>query len=244
MALSVSYPHHRISLEPKPLSAIVIWAIADHVRRQIEPRRHLAKLEFAGIVPRLEVLRINGRDLPLRWEFDQQIMDDEGRDALGVTETDVTLPGNILIGINGVLIGDRDDLKQSTLAHELGHAIFDGPAMLARLDKASVPAFASVPLNDQHLVPRAGSKAIDWREFRANEFMGGLLVPRTLLQRVLIRRAIAFKLPLIARDEDAPVIRKPVDSMRWEELMIDLADHFGVSASFIETRIRRYGLSG
>jgi hypothetical protein len=38
------------------------------------------------------------------------------------------------------LIGDRDDLKRSTLVHELGHALFDGPSMLRQ---ASQPAFAA-----------------------------------------------------------------------------------------------------
>ena len=83
---------------------------------------------------------------------------------------------------------------------------------------------------------------MDWREFRANEFMAALLTPRVLLQRELLRRAIALGLPLRDAGEDHPVLSAAGDPMRVEELLLDLAERFGVSASFIEYRLHRYSL--
>jgi hypothetical protein len=83
---------------------------------------------------------------------------------------------------------------------------------------------------------------MDWREFRANEFMGALLAPRALLHRELVRRAIGLSLPLRDAGEDQPVLGKAGDPMRIEELLFDLAERFGVSASFIEYRLHRYSL--
>ena len=75
------------------------------------------------------------------------------------------------------------------------------------LRRAGQPAFALVTPDEEHLAkPVRGRGGIDWREFRANEFMGALLAPRTLLHRELIRRAIALDLPLRDAGEDQPVL--------------------------------------
>jgi hypothetical protein len=72
--------------------------------------------------------------------------------------------------------------------------------------------------------------------------MGALLAPRTLLHRELVRRAIVLGLPLRDVGEDQPVLRKGGDPVRVEALLFDLAERFGVSASFIEYRLHRYKL--
>ena len=111
----------------------------------------------------------------------------------------------MLISLNAEMIAERDYLKRSTLAHELGHALFDGPSMLRQ---AGQRAFAMVTPDEGHLAePARGRGGMDWREFRANEFMGALLAPRVLLQRELVRRAIALGLPLRDAGEDHPVLR-------------------------------------
>jgi hypothetical protein len=146
----------------------------------------------------------------------------------------------LLISLNAALIAERDYLRRSTLVHELGHALFDGPSMLRR---AGQPAFAMVTPDEEHLAkPARGRGGIDWREFRANEFMGALLAPRALLHRELVRRAIVLGLPLRDVGEHHPVLRTDGDPVRVEELLFDLAERFGVSASFVEYRLHRYQL--
>jgi Zn-dependent peptidase ImmA (M78 family) len=183
-------------------------------------------------------MSVNGIEIVTQWDLDRSVRDGKGRDVLGVTEADPALPGVLLISLNAELIAERDYLKRSTLAHELGHALFDGPSMLRQ---AGQPAFAMVTPDEEHLV-KPGCKPMDWREFRANEFMGALLAPRALLHRELVRRAIALRLPLRDTGENQPVLRAAGDPIRIEELLFDLAERFGVSASFIEYRLHRYAL--
>ena len=240
MTLQVGYPYDRRSLEPRPLKAREIWSIAEQVRQQfLRPRpRHC--LDLDRLVRAARRILVNGIEIVAHWDLDRSVRDGKGREALGVTEADPALPGVLLISLNADLIAGRDYLKRSTLAHELGHALFDGPSMLRQ---AGQPAFAMVTPDEEHLVkPTRGRGGMDWREFRANEFMGALLAPRAPLHRELVRRAIALSLPLRDAGEDQPVLCKAGDPVRVEELLFDLAERFGVSASFIEYRLHRYTL--
>jgi len=240
MTIRVSYPHDARSMEPLPLKAQDLWIIADEVRSQVMPRRPTPCMDMARLVRAAQRCVINGQDIIAHWDLNRNIRDNRGRDALGVTEADPALPGSLLISLNAELIADRDYLRRSTLAHELGHALFDGPAMLRQLRR---PAFSIVTANEDHLAASTGKAGrIDWREFRANEFMGALLAPRSLLHRELVRRAIALGLPLHNVDDDQPVLRRRADPIRVEELLFDLGERFGVSASFIEYRLHRYKL--
>ena len=118
--------------------------------------------------------------------------------------------------------------------------MFDGPSMLRQ---AGQPAFAMVTPDEWHLTePARGAAGIDWREFRANEFMGALLAPRALLNRELVRRAIAFGLPVRDVGAEEPILAASGNFDRMEGLLIDLGERFGVSATFIEYRLRRYAL--
>jgi hypothetical protein len=83
---------------------------------------------------------VNGIAITTHWDVDCSVHDRQGREALGVTEADPAVPGVVLISLNAGVIGDRDYLKRSTLVHELGHALFDGPSMLRQ---AGQPAFAA-----------------------------------------------------------------------------------------------------
>jgi hypothetical protein len=222
------------------LKAREIWSVAEQVRRQLRARRPIPCLDLERLVRATKKMSVNGIEIVTQWDLDRSVRDGKGREALGVTEADPALPGVLLISLNADLIAGRDYLKRSTLAHELGHALFDGPSMLRQ---AGQPAFAMVTPDEEHLVkPTPGRGAMDWREFRANEFMGALLAPRALLHRELIRRAIALSLPLRDTGEDQPVLHATGDPMRVEQLLFDLAERFGVSASFIEYRLHRYAL--
>ena len=240
MTLRVSYRHDRRSMEPRPLKAQEIWRIADAVRQQFLPRRPVLCVDIDRLVRAAQKILVNGIEIAAHWDLNRSVRDAKGCDALGVTEADPALPGALLISLNAEFIAGRDYLKRSTLAHELGHALFDGPSMLRQ---AGQPAFALVTPDEEHLAkPVSGRRGMDWREFRANEFMAALLTPRVLLQRELLRRAIAHSLPLRDAGEDHPVLSAAGDPARVEELLFDLADRFGVSASFIEYRLHRYEL--
>lgn len=240
MTLRVAYPHDRRSMEPRPLNAREIWGIADEVRQQFLPRRSVLCIDIARLVRAAQKILVNGTEITAHWDLNRSVQDATGRDALGVTEADPALPGTLLISLNAEFIAGRDYLKRSTLAHELGHALFDGPSMLRQ---AGQRAFALVTPDEEHLAkPSRGRGGMDWREFRANEFMAALLTPRALLQRELIRRAIALGLPVRDTGEDHPVLSAAGDPIRVEELLFELAERFGVSATFIEYRLHRYDL--
>ena len=240
MRLEVVYPYDRSSLEPRPMKAQQIWSVAEQVRRQLVLRRTSPCLDLERLIRAAKSMVVNGIAIATHWDFERSVHDGQGREALGVTEADPALPGIVLISLNAEMIAERDYLKRSTLAHEFGHALFDGPSMLRQ---AGQPAFAMVTPDEGHLATTTrGRGGMDWREFRANEFMGALLAPRPLLHRELVRRAIALSLPLLDAGEDQPVLRAGGDPNRSEELLLDLAERFGVSPSFIEYRLRRYDL--
>lgn len=238
MTLRIAYPHDRRSLEPRALKAREIWGLAGEVRRQVLGGRREVRLDIERVVRAAQRMLVNGSEMAAHWDLERRVRDGAGREALGVTEADPALPGALLISLNGELIAGRDYLKRSTLAHELGHALFDGPSMLRQ---AGQRAFAGVmPDAEDHEKPAPGG--VDWREFRANEFMAALLTPRGLLQREVLRRAIALGLPVREAGEEHPVLGAGGDPVRVEELLLDLGERFGVSASFIEYRLQRYGL--
>lgn len=240
MTLDIVFPHVGSSLEPRPMKAQEIWSVADQVRRQLTRRPQVPCLDLDRLTRASAGMRVNGITIAAHWDFERSIRDSRGRDALGVTEADPAVPGIVLISLNAELIAERDYLKRSTLAHEFGHAVFDGPSMLRQAGK---PAFAMVTPDEGHLETAVrGRNGMDWREFRANEFMGALLVPRLLLHRELVRHSIALGLALRDAGESQPVLDKKSDPSRVEGLLIDLGERFGVSATFIEYRLHRYGL--
>jgi hypothetical protein len=240
VTLEITYPYVGAGREPLPMKAQQIWSVAHQVRRQLTPRPNVPLLDLERVTRATKTMRVNGVAVSMHWDLQRTIHDRSGCEALGVTEADPGVPGTVIISVNGELIADRDYLLRSTVAHEFGHAVFDGPSMLRQAGK---PAFSMVTPDESHLETAApGRKGTDWREFRANEFMGALLVPRSVLQRELVRHSVASGLALFDAGESEPVIRKTSDPSRIEGLLIDLGERFGVSATFIEYRLHRYGL--
>ena len=100
-----------------------------------------------------------------------------GEEVLAVTEYDRASPDCVLVSVNGPMLKGRDTLIRSTVAHEFGHVVFDAPGWVL-----IPPAPADARLT------AFGTKR-DPREVRANEFMGALLVPPSLL-RVDLQRSV------------------------------------------------------
>jgi hypothetical protein len=240
MALQVSYPCMRPTMEPRAMRATEIWLVADQVRHQLTRGRPLRRLAIEQLRRDTCNMIVNGIPLKAHWDLDRSVRDGVGREALGVTEADRAVPGALLISLNGSLIGDREYLMRSTVAHELGHMLFDGPAMLRRDGRERL---AMVTLDEGHLSrpPRTNGQ-IDWREFRANEFMGALLVPSGLLHRAATNVAIGLGMRLLEGQSALPLIDASRDAERFEHLVLDLGEQFGVSADFISYRLRRYAL--
>jgi hypothetical protein len=85
---------------------------------------------------------------------------------------------------------------------------------------------------------------MDWREWRADEFMGAFLVPPAAMRKALLPRAseagIRFRWR-IKGGAPMPVLACGPDGL---ELMADeLAQVFGVSPTFIGVRLRKYGFA-
>ena len=249
--LVLDYPHHRPSYAPKRLKAESIWAIADAARTQVSGNAQRARVEISQIIKRTRHLVVNGIAFETHWELDHPVIDDTGQPVAGAVEYDESYPSAALISINSELLRGRDDLACSTVAHELGHTIFDTPSWIQHTANGAnspvvVPThhFQSAVYEDTYL-DRMPASAIDWCEWRANEFMGGFLAPRSLLHRHLHKQAAGLKVPLVEgpTTTDLPVVnerRAGIDAI--EALLIELAEIFGLSIEFIRVRLRKYQL--
>ena len=242
------YPHHLPSREPRRLRTAEIWRVGEDARARIcaNPRR--PKVEVAQLIARSARLEVNGLAFDTHWECGQAVADEAGQPVLGATEHDQSVPDAAMIYVNAPEIGDRDDLARSTALHELGHAVFDAPAWIERARTKG----RSATWPTRRLLVDAGPEVspdptpIDWREWRANEFMGAFLTPRALLHKHLVRHAGELGLPLTgsATPADAlPVVDgSHLGFERMETLAIELAETFGVSIAFMLVRLRKYGL--
>jgi len=249
--LVLDYPHLRPSFAPKRLKAESIWAVADAARVQVCSNALRPKVEIAQIISRTRHLVVNGIAFETHWELDHPVIDDTGQPVAGAVEYDESYPSAALISINCDLLRGRDDLASSTAAHELGHAIFDTPSWIQHAANGSKhpPAVQMHHFQqaeyEETRIDRLPASAIDWCEWRANEFMGAFLTPRTLLHRHMHKRAAALKVPLIeaATADSLPVVnerRAGTDAL--EALLVELAEIFGVSIEFIRVRLRKYQL--
>ena len=242
--VTATFPSVSSTGEARPLPARAIWVIARDVRRQICGGLWAKPFPADTLIRRVEVLVVNTIRLAPVWDCRNEVHDEQGRPVAGACEYDSDSPGNIYLSLNPAVIGERPDLAASTAAHELGHAVFDGPASVIacrRVSRHVTPDEgrfdAAVPKNEEY-----------WSEYRANEFMGGLLAPPDLLHRAMVMRAPEVGIALINGSGHAGKPGYPViDGRRWDvaaqdALLDDLAGMFGVSPAFIWVRLRKYRL--
>ena len=115
---------------------------------------------------------------------------------MGVTEYDKASPRCVMVSVNGPMLANAETLLRSTIAHEIGHVVFDAPGWIL------VPP--AVPVSSNYT---SSPRTRDPRELRANEFMGALLVPPSLLRVDLQRKAKRQRLPASAAAIDRDVRR-------------------------------------
>jgi hypothetical protein len=236
MAISVEYPSFT-SGEPVRLSAEAIRTLGADLRRRMLGFA-IRPVEPADLFRRAARLRVNGLPLRLVWDAEHPVHDEAGAAVLGVCEHDPQEPGEVTISLNSDLLEGRPELLRSTAAHELGHAIFDMPAAM---NGEMARAFRS------RTEGRVTGEPIDWREWRADEFMGAFLAPRRQITRAFMREASAIGASIAWRggDSDAPTPCMKASRNGWsaiEAIVTALAGEFGLSESFIAVRLRKYGM--
>ena len=235
MVVQVEYPCFA-SREPRRLAANSVGAVATALRQRLVGV--VARpLDVDALMRRTKRLQVNGRVLNVAWDIDHSVHDDGGEAVLGVCEHDPAEPGTVMISLNGEVLQDQPELLRSTAVHELGHAVFDMPAALTA---GSARAFRS------GLKAPAKDAPIDWREWRADEFMGAFLAPKRQLARAFAREASALGATIrwnVVDEIPTPCIAaKEVGGSEIDAIACALAEEFGVSESFMGVRFRKYRL--
>ncbi len=232
MEILVRYPADPATAAPRLFSPQQVWAVARQVRRQLGLKGgDIVSADM--LMARVRAVDINGRRFAICWEADFEVHDDDEQAVLGVCETVVDNPGVAHVLINGPRLAGRPDLLASTAAHELGHVIFDMPGGHRHYRAVTRSAGALL----------AAERIAEWR---TNEFMGGLLVEPAPLHRDLLRCAREERLRLVRAPHygrpGSPVVDARNDPDALAGVVAVLAEGFGVSESFIDTRLRRYRL--
>lgn len=239
MPIQVAYPHHHETGAAKSLSLATVRAVAAQVRAQLPgipgDRLALNAGDLAVAVGRIEA---NRRRVSVVWYLAEDLYDEAGLPALGACQVEPDEPGIVYVLINRRMTADRPELAASTAAHELGHVIFDVPAMLgqpgSRFRTATTPA--------------TFDRATFASERRANEFMGALLVPAARLHTRLLAYARCEGLRLTRAlnwgRPASPVLARGNPPEAVAGIIAALAGDFGVSDRFISVRLEQYGLIG
>lgn len=212
----------------------------------------------------IDRLKINGIDFSLEVSTECEVHDEHGNHVFGICEYDPGVPNTAMVCVSPIGEKLSELLALSTLAHELGHAVFDapgwimdgskGPGLFDALESSSQRAYRTTTPDSEHLakVPTAPAAVlateVHFAELRANEFMGSLLVPRQLLNAAAEELALEHNVHTHrgpSLDPEIPGTRlhftatNPAD---MELLNRALAMRFGVNPRFIEVRLQRYGL--
>jgi len=223
-----------------------------------------------NVLRSIERMNVNGISFALWVGVDQPVTDEDGNAVLGVCEfdPDASMDAAVL-SVTHVCEIASPELVLSTFAHELGHAVFDAPAWIHEAaqgaglfddpELTARKAYRTTTPDAEHLskpkpAPVQNTElevSIRFAEFRANEFMGSLLVPRQHLMRSVEVLAEQHKVT-IARspslDPDFPGIGMTLSAKSsfgldgMDPLLKALATRFGVTPKFIRVRMDRYGL--
>ncbi|MBN8957108.1 MAG: ImmA/IrrE family metallo-endopeptidase [Rhizobiales bacterium] len=236
MTIRAAYRHSRPTAAPARLSAAEVWSVARAVRGQLAIERAERKLELGNVAERVAQLEINDIMFDVAWDLEHEVLNVAGKPVMGVTEYDKASPDCVMVSVNGPMLAGTEPLLRSTIAHELGHVVFDAPGWV-RVPPAAPAYSATAPAHKQG----------DPRETRANEFMGALLVPPTLARIDLQRQAKRQRLPASVRPSSIVPGAIAFDALRLdreaiEEVIFELAERYGVSTSFLRVRLDRYDL--
>ena len=230
----VAYRHSKFTAAPERLSPAEVWAVAREVRSQLVADRFQRALAIESVVGELFQLEINGIAFEVDWDLDHDVLKPGGKQVLGVTEYDKASPDCVMVSINGPLLRKAETLLRSTIAHELGHVVFDAPGWIL------IPP-------DTRVCSGYSRNTRDPGEARANEFMGALLVPMSLLRVDFQRQAKRLRFAPSGRPSvvvaGAPAYdAQHLDGDSVAEAIFALTERYRVSESFLRVRLERYDL--
>ncbi len=237
--ITASFRHFALTYEPVQLSNREIWGVAHQVRNQLLDSPLDRRLDLSAVEEKAARFEVNGIRYGVLWDFEHDVRNAADRQVMGVTEYHDATPLHVLVSINGPRLKESETLLRSTVAHELGHVVFDAPGWLAVRGDAFVQA-------SSEFNPGPAAKW-DPKEVRANEFMGALLAPAPLMRVDWLRLVKRNRLPLSAKPSQvitgAPAIDgAALDPEAAMELMYGLGELYGVSSDFIRVRLARYDL--
>ena len=236
--ITACFRHSALTHEPMLLSNREVWAVAQQVRNRCCRDPLHRRLDLSGVEELAGRFEVNGIRFEVLWDFDHDVRNSEDMEVLGVTEYHDATPLHVLVSINGPRLRPAENLLRSTVAHELGHVVFDAPGWLALRGEAFMQVASEIS-------PRPWTQ---WNpmETRANEFMGALLVPASLIRVDWLRLAKRNRLPLSERPSQvilgAPAVGRSLDPDAAMELMFELGELYGVSGDFIRVKLARYDL--
>ena len=247
---------------PKFIKHVEIEAIAALARQQLVGSG-VDAIAF-DTLRQIDRLKINGIDFALEVSTDCEVHDEDGNHVFGACEYDPYAPDTAMVCVSPVGEKLSELLALSTLAHELGHAVFDapgwimdggkGPGLFDALEPVVQRAYRTTTPDSEHLakVPTAPSAAmateVHFAELRANEFMGSLLVPRKFLSTAAEELASEYNVSIHrgpSLDPEIPGTSMQLaasDAADMELLQRALALRFGVNPRFVQVRLQRYGL--
>ena len=273
--LIAEFRHCPTSATPLFLRHADVQKVAAHVRSQLGHSDEDLVVDVDRLTG-VRAARVNGISFELEWCLNVPVHDEQGAAVFGVCEVDSQIPDCALININAELIGSREELLRSTSFHEAGHAIIDAPGWIwnnrnaaGDLFGASGPdqfrsVFRTTTPNEAHLsaTPLSNTPP-DFQEIRANEFMGSVCAPRTLLASHFRRRCeqvgldhrifgVHTGVPLFAsgtelgagsvEGEPRHVFDRCEINLRLDVAIRQLAVDFGLTPRFIKVRLKRYDL--
>lgn len=237
--ITACFRHSALTYEPVQLSGREIWAVAHQVRNQLQGDALQRRLELSTVEEKAALFEVNGIRYGVLWDFEHDVRNAQNDEVMGVTEYHHATPLHVLVSINGPRLKESETLLRSTVAHELGHVVFDAPGWLAVRGEAFVQVASAFN-------PGPSAK---WNpmEVRANEFMGALLVPAPLMRVDWLRAVKRNRLPLSAKPSQVITGAPAVDGTALDpetgiELMFSLSELYGVSPDFIRVRLARYDL--
>ena len=272
--LTLQYRHCGRKL-PSYLKNPEVENVAGQVRQQlVDASTDAISLASLRDINRLNV---NGIDFDLWIDTEHPITDDEGNAVLGVCEFDPDASTEaISLLVTPVCVTASAELVLSTFAHVLGHAIFAAPSWI--FEAAKGPGLFVDPHITPHKAYRIETRDVEhltkpypaqtdqfgrnpdlqnsirFAEWRANEFMGSLLVPRNHLHLAVEELAGMHGVTINRNpslDPDSPGMTMQLSThqqamitvpSRMFALQNTLAKRFGVNRRFIQVRMERYGL--